>query len=263
MRLGFPKPAAAVLILSVAPGTPAEAPQKANYEAAFKTVTGDARVLFDAANRERVAAALPALGWDPALARAAQKHAELLAEGGGFEHQLPGEANLAERASAAGARFSYIAENIAAGPDPETIHAGWMHSPGHRSNLLSSKVNSVGIAVVQRGDQLYAVQDFARASPALSLKQQEEKFGALLSAAGFRISDSYAALARSLCAGAAPPRVNINVSVLHFETSELDTLPAGVVHDLRRSRLHAASVGACTAAGTGGFTQYKFAVFLF
>ena len=34
------------------------------------------------------------------------------------------------------------------GPSADTIHEEWMHSPGHRENLLSPDVDRVGIAVV-------------------------------------------------------------------------------------------------------------------
>jgi hypothetical protein len=50
-----------------------------------------------------------------ALANAARKHAQLMAEKGIVSHQLPGEPNLPSRAKAAGAHFRWISENIDAG----------------------------------------------------------------------------------------------------------------------------------------------------
>ena len=38
-----------------------------------------------------------------------------------------------------------------------------MHSPGHRSNLLSPDVDHVGVAVVAARGVLYAVADYSRA----------------------------------------------------------------------------------------------------
>lgn len=245
------------------PKNPGEERRNAAAVSATAYPRGEARVLLDAANRERTAAGTTPLSWDAALAQAAQAHAELLASGGVFEHQLPGEPNLAERASAAGARFSYISENMAAGPDAETIHAGWMHSPGHRSNLLSPKVNAVGIAAVARGKQLYAVEDFARITAQLSLTQQEKKVRALLAARGWRISDEYVNEARKACGGAAAPRLNMNVSIMRSETSDLEELPASVERDLRGRRIGTASLGACEAKTNGGFSRYRIAVFLY
>jgi Cysteine-rich secretory protein family len=235
----------------------------AGTDASSSGPSGPARVLFEAANRERAAAGTPPLTWDAALARAAQRHAELLANGGAFEHQLPGEPNLAERASAAGAHFSYISENIAQAPDPESMHVGWMHSPGHRSNLLSPKVNAVGIAVVARGSQLYGVEDFARTNAELSLAGQEKKVSRLLASRGWRISDAYVTEARQACAGTRPSGLRMNLAILQFETSDLSQLPPSVERDLRSRHLGTASVGACKVGATGGFTQYRLAVLLY
>ncbi|HEY6943830.1 MAG TPA: CAP domain-containing protein, partial [Candidatus Acidoferrum sp.] len=118
------------------------------------------KLLFDAVNRERTARKLPALNWDNGLARAARKHAEAMAEQALLEHQVPGEANLPARARAAGASFSHITENIAMGEDAGKFHDGWMHSSGHRANILDAAADSIGIAVVEGDAELYAVEDF-------------------------------------------------------------------------------------------------------
>src|ERR1700734_4454023 len=81
--------------------------------------------LFNSVNRERAAQGLPALQWDDALASAAREHAGQMALHNLMSHQLAGEPELLTRASAARARFSVIAENIAIGPNPATIHTAW------------------------------------------------------------------------------------------------------------------------------------------
>ena len=58
---------------------------------AQQKISDTEKLLFDAANHERTARKLPPLKWDEALARAARKHAELMAEQDLLEHQLPGE----------------------------------------------------------------------------------------------------------------------------------------------------------------------------
>ena len=116
---------------------------------AAQRLSDNERALFDAANRERVERSLPALHWDESLAAAARKHANRMAFYNVIEHQLSGEPDLKERLTEAGARFSMIAENIAVASNPQTIHSGWMHSPGHRGNILNPNLNAVGIAAAR------------------------------------------------------------------------------------------------------------------
>src|SRR6202790_4807049 len=121
------------------------------------------RALFDALNRERSAQGLPALHWDAALASAAREHASRMAQRNVLSHQLPGEPQVQDRATQAGARFATIAENIAVAPNSATIHSAWMQSPHHRENILDPELNGVGIGVVKGSDGLFAVQDFSQA----------------------------------------------------------------------------------------------------
>jgi uncharacterized protein YkwD len=102
---------------------------------AAQKLSDNERILFDAANNERAERSLPALQWDESLAAAARKHARRMAFYNILEHQLSGEPDLKARLTEAGARFSMIAENIAVAPNSETIHTGWMNSPGHRGNI--------------------------------------------------------------------------------------------------------------------------------
>src|SRR5271155_674311 len=142
--------------------------------------SADEKFLLDATNRERAAAGLQPLKWDDNLAAAARQHAQLMAHENFLLHQLPGEPPLDERAAQAGAKYAMIAENIAVGPNPEEIHDGWMHSPGHRKNILNAELTAIGIATTRGSGGLFAVQDFSRPIEALSLEQQEEKVVSLL-----------------------------------------------------------------------------------
>ena len=105
------------------------------------------------------------LQWDPALAEAARQHCLRMAAEGPISHRYGGEPDLTERAGQAGAHFSLIEENVAIGPSPAAIHDEWMHSPGHRTNLLNPQVDRVGMAVVASRGVLYAVADYAKAVP--------------------------------------------------------------------------------------------------
>src|ERR1700687_3403474 len=153
--------------------------------------------LFDSANRERTSRGLPALKWSEALAQAAHKHVQLMAQQNSISHQYPGEPVLAARLAQAGARFSVAAENVAEGPSAAVMHSGWMNSPPHRANLLDPDLDSVGIAVAARGRQLFAVQDFSRAVVGLSLEEQEEKIGELIKKQGLKLADP--GNARTVC----------------------------------------------------------------
>ena len=125
--------------------------------------------LFSAANAERVQRGLPELRWDDALYRAAERHAqEMAARREYFASVCRESRSLAMRGKAAGAKFSVMAENVAEASTAVVIHDAWMNSPGHRANLLDPQVNAVGISVVRRDGQLYAVQDFERTVVALS-----------------------------------------------------------------------------------------------
>ncbi len=85
-----------------------------------------------------------------------------------LSHQYPGEPDLMTRAAHAGAHFRAIAENIALGPTPDSLENQWMHSTPHRTNILDPKMNALGVAVLRRGPNLYAVEDFAQTNEALT-----------------------------------------------------------------------------------------------
>ena len=117
---------------------------------AQKNASPAERQLFDPVNRERSAKGLPTLRWNPALADAARRHAQLLAENKSLSHQFSGEPSLPARATKAGVHFTTIAENVAEAPSAADIHSLWMHSPHHRANILDRDLDSIGIAVSQR-----------------------------------------------------------------------------------------------------------------
>jgi len=126
--------------------------------------TSDAeRQLLNAVNRERQAQGLPPLKSDEALATAARAHAQRMAEQGTISHQLRGEPNLLSRVRAAGAHFTWLAENVDEGPNPTAIHQSFMRSPQHRANILDTDMDSAGIGISERHGQLFAVEDFSKA----------------------------------------------------------------------------------------------------
>jgi uncharacterized protein YkwD len=219
------------------------------------------RELFELLNQERVAQGLPELQWDDALFRAARKHALLMLNLNSLEHQLPGEPNVEERITAAGARFSLVEENIAVGKDARTIHAGWMNSPGHRRSILEPRVTAVGIAAVRGNGGLYAVEDFAQSFSTLSLEQQEKQVTALLVAKGWSVSRTTED-ARIACKSneGVPGR---SWSVVRFDTTDLSKFPRDVEERIRKEPFRNVAVGACRTSEAAGFAHYRIALLFF
>ena len=220
------------------------------------------RELFDLLNHERTANHLPELKRDQALLQAARKHALLMLDLNALEHQLPGEPGLEERLTSVGARFTYIAENIAIGKDPATIHSGWMHSPGHRANILSPRVTAVGIAVVRGTDGLFAVEDFSQSFGDVSLEQQERQVASQLSAKGLHVAGT-AEDARRACDGLVGLPGSRSGAVIRFETGDLGEFPPALEKQIRSEPYRNVAVGACRAREGAGFARYKIALLFF
>lgn len=221
------------------------------------------RYLLQAANAERAQAGIAPIVADAQLATAARQHAAEMVRHGTISHQFAGEADLAARAGAVGAHFSRVTENVAEAQSAAQIHELWMHSPGHRANLLDPQVTAVGIAVVQDHGQLYAVEDFARAVESVPLDGQEARIEALIAAAGVAVAPATED-ARRTCgmqsgfAGSRQPWF-----VMRWTASSLDRLPSELLNRLATGKYHEAVVGACSASSSGPFTSYSMAVLLY
>jgi hypothetical protein len=220
------------------------------------------RQLFEALNHERTAQDLPALQWDNALFKAARRHALLMLNLNKLDHQLPNESSLEARLAESGARFGAIAENIAIGPNPGVIHAGWMDSPGHRKNILDPRLTSVGIAAVRGPGGLFAVQDFSQLVPDLSVEEQEQRVLTMLNAQGFRTSNATDA-ARKTCETDAGFTSTSAKSMMRFELIDLNKLPDDIERKIRSHASNRVAVGACRANGAPGFARYRIAVLFF
>jgi hypothetical protein len=229
---------------------------------AQRAVSTPERQLFEALNRERAALGLSMLVWNDSLASAARQHAERMAQHNMLSHQLPGEPDLRMRAAGTGARFSMVAENIAIGPDAAVIHSGWMHSPGHRANILSPELSAVGIAVVPRGAELFAVQDFSQAVPNLNLNQQEQQVLPLLAARGLQIIVGHND-ARNNCDSDRGFAANRPALVARYETTNLKDLPTDLERKIQSGRYRAAAVGACSVEDARGFTLFRITILLY
>ncbi len=138
-----------------------------------------------------------------------------------------------------------------------------MNSPAHRANLLDPEVNAVGISIVQRGDELYAVEDFANTVAPLTLDQQEGAIAKVIAQKGLSVGDT-SALARITCAmpsgyvGWRRPQV-----IMRYTASTLSDLPVELKAQLNSGKYHQALVGACSDQRRTSFTAYSIAVLLY
>jgi hypothetical protein len=244
---------AAILLLVSPYGSPAQGPSKSSEEERF---------FFDSANRERAAQHLPLLKWDEALAEAARRHALLMSDERDLSHQLPGEPPLDWRAAQAGARFSQVGENIAMGREPHAIHSGWMHSPGHRANILDVHFTALGVGVIEDDGKLYAVEDFSVAIANITIEAQEGKVATLLAATGIRVSNERRELARKVCSDEGTPTGPM--LIMSYEAPDISELPEPLVRNLREGTHRHAAVGACQPKGNAkGFARFRITVLLF
>lgn len=223
--------------------------------------------LLAAANQDRVTRGLQPLRYDPILAQAALAHAREMAERRAISHQFPGEPQLSVRGANAGARFSLISENVARAPLSIMIHDLWMNSKGHRENLLDPNVNTVGIAVVVRDNEYYAVEDFTNSVQPLSFDAQESAVASLLAKSGMQIANGKAMSeqdARQTCgmatgyAGTRPPWY-----IMRYTAHDVTELPAQLQSRLSSGKYRQAVVSACSERASGPFTAYNIAVLLY
>lgn len=225
--------------------------------------SAEAKQLMQATNEDRAMHGLGPLRWDPALARAAQSHANQMVRHGELSHQYAGEPDLMTRAGRDGAHFSTVAENIAIAPDPQMVESEWMHSPPHRHNILDARLTTIGIGLVRQGNNLWAVEDFSAAVVPMGSSQIEGKVEQMVAERGIRFVSTSSA-ARRTCAmehGFIGPRPNF---VMRWEGSDLNRLPDVLEEKISTGRYKTAAVGACSTENRGqGFTTYRMAVMLF
>jgi hypothetical protein len=107
------------------------------------------------------------------------------------------------------------------------------------------------------------VEDFARTVAQLSIEQQEDAVGELLTVQGLRLDGSKAD-ARQTCTmstgyvGKRQPWF-----VMRYSASSLDRLPEQLKSKLETGKYHEAVVGACVTGKRTPFSGYNVAVMLF
>jgi uncharacterized protein YkwD len=220
------------------------------------------QMLYDAVNNERSRLGLRQLQWDTALANAARLHTTLLADHDALSHRFDGEADLQTRLRMAGASFRLVAENVAQAPDVSTLHVAWMNSAPHRANILDPQVDSIGIAIEQRGNEYYATQDFAAAVSPMSREEQEQQVARLLQVSGLsllnNVEDARHSCDQNHTAFNAQP-----AAIARFETSDLIHLPPDLTRMVTSGHFHHATVGACELNTPSSFARFRLTVLLY
>ena len=104
-------------------------------------------------NQERARHRLPALRNNAVLEDASQVHSDDMARRNFFAHETPEGGTPAQRMTAAGYPPGGVSvgENIYWGEEamatPVEAVDGWMHSPGHRENILRPQFAEMGVGV--------------------------------------------------------------------------------------------------------------------
>lgn len=231
-----------------------------------RVVKPAAEQLFTLGNEARVNHGARPLQWDTELAAAAMRHCMRMAAEGSISHRYDGEPDLTERAGSAGAHFSMIEENVAVASYVDMIQEGWMHSTGHRENLLNPEVDRVGIAVVASQGMLFAVEDFARGVAELTPAQVESTVAGLVRARRVSIYRD-AGDARRACEldkGVPASSDPLPRFIMRWQSADLSSLPEELASQLDSGQYRRAAVGACTAMDVRGrFTSYRVAVLLY
>jgi uncharacterized protein YkwD len=116
-------------------------------------------------NVERAKAGCSALRIDDRLVTAARAHSTDMVKAKFFDHTGSNGSDFVQREVAAGyPKNGASAENIAYGyPTAAQVMNGWMHSTGHRENILDCESTAVGVGLALTSDgTAYWTQDFGR-----------------------------------------------------------------------------------------------------
>lgn len=109
--------------------------------------------------------AAPPLALSAVLNRAALIHSQDMAARKFFEHQGSDGSKVSDRVTRVGYKWRTVGENIAIGAETtEAVVQGWLDSPGHCANMMSTGFTEMGIAFVvdRKSDAgIYWTQVFA------------------------------------------------------------------------------------------------------
>ncbi|MGG3738755.1 CAP domain-containing protein [Aeribacillus pallidus] len=103
-------------------------------------------------NNERAKFGLPALTFEPELAKVAREKANDMARNHYFSHTSPTYGSPFDMMKQFGISYRTAGENIAMGQrSPEQVVNDWMNSEGHRKNILNPNFTHIGVGYVENG----------------------------------------------------------------------------------------------------------------
>ncbi|REH41258.1 uncharacterized protein YkwD [Kutzneria buriramensis] len=145
---------------SAAPSSTSAAPTTTTTSKPAPVDNGPAARVLDLVNQARASNGCQPLTEDKRLDAAAQGHSDDMAAHSYFSHTSQDGRSFVDREQAAGYP-NPGGENIAEGyTSADAVMDGWMHSDGHRRNILDCSFTTIGIGVTTKG--WYWVQDFGR-----------------------------------------------------------------------------------------------------
>jgi uncharacterized protein YkwD len=115
-------------------------------------------------NTRRIEHGLRPLRLVPAVIRAAQNHSRDQARMQLMTHTGSDGSSCGDRLTRQGYRWSAWGENVAMGyPTARSVVRAWMHSAGHRANILNPRFRDVGVGLRRSADGTpYWTLDLAR-----------------------------------------------------------------------------------------------------
>ena len=128
--------------------------------------------MCDESNRIRAEAGKHAHQLSEELCKAAQGHAEYMAEHGNMSHYINGSPS--SRAKDAGWNGGFVTENIACGQrSVKSVFAVWRNSGGHYANM-TGRYDRCGFGTAKRGNMIYWCAVYARSIPKIGKKNLNE-----------------------------------------------------------------------------------------
>ena len=126
----------------------------ANEDATDSVVSGSmTSQVVTLVNKERASNGMQSLASDRQLAKLAQMKAEDMAKNGYFSHISPTYGSAFDMMKKYGVSYKTAGENIAKGQKTaQSVMNGWMHSSGHRANILKSDYTKIGVGYAKASD---------------------------------------------------------------------------------------------------------------
>ncbi|MDO8572567.1 MAG: CAP domain-containing protein [bacterium] len=124
--------------------------------------------IIDQTNNERITQGLSMLSENSKLNTSAEVKVNDMFVKQYFEHVSPSGVNVDNLAESVGYAYILVGENLALGnfKDDRAVVVAWMNSPGHRANILNTRLEEIGVFTkkgIFEGKEVWiAVQEFGK-----------------------------------------------------------------------------------------------------